>query len=115
MNNTEKLLRAFIEASGYEIEEVHTKTYGHPRSLTGAEKGFGGVTVELEFQGDGLYKEVTRNVDYKVIKGDASNQKSWSICDKCNGTGSHIYAKSHCDCSKCDASGKVYHEKDTVL
>ncbi len=63
-----KLLRAFIEASGFDIEEVHTKTYGMTRELNQNEKMLGGVRGELEFQGNGLYKEVTRHIDYKVTK-----------------------------------------------
>tara|TARA_R110000850_G_C9746972_1_gene445014 strand:+ start:200 stop:583 length:384 start_codon:yes stop_codon:yes gene_type:complete len=52
MNNTDKLLRAFIEASGYEIEEVVTILDGQ----TVTEKGvtYGNQTVT--------------SIDYKVTK-----------------------------------------------
>jgi len=68
MTNEMKLLTALTEALGFEIEVVHTKTYGHARELNYNERCFGGATAELEFQGNGLYKEVTRHVDYKVTK-----------------------------------------------
>lgn len=35
MDNTEKLLRAFIEAQGYEIETMKTKISGYPDVITG--------------------------------------------------------------------------------
>ena len=68
MNDTHKLLLALIEASGFDVEKINSKTYGHARGLTYQERGFGGARPEMEFQGDGMYKEVTRHVDYKVTK-----------------------------------------------
>lgn len=70
MDNIIKLLKAIAEAQGYEVKTVHTKTYGHPRELTYNERSFGGIPkdLELEFIGDGLYKEVYRHIDYKVTK-----------------------------------------------
>ena len=67
-----KLLKAFIEASGFDVEEVDTKTYGQPRELHAGEKMFGGIKSDLEFQGDGLYREVTHHIDYKVTKKEVS-------------------------------------------
>lgn len=58
MNNTEKLLRAFIEASGYEIEEVKAEgecyVQGHTNPATGVPR---------------IHKlPATITTDYKVTK-----------------------------------------------
>jgi len=90
MTNEIKLLKAFIEASGYEIEEVNVPC----------------MPVEAE----GRFFGQNYKTDYKVTKQtkqDKLNQKRWVICDKCDGNGSHIFQKVHCDCSKCDGAGKV--------
>jgi hypothetical protein len=65
MNNTDKLLRAFIEASGFEIEEI---------------KGEGGV-VGLDSQGKVLRAVIT--VDYEVTKKKV-------ISFKCLDCGTHL-------------------------
>ena len=52
MNNTDKLLRAFIEASGYEIQEVTTIKDG--QSVSENDVIYGNVT--------------TTTTDYKVTK-----------------------------------------------
>ena len=57
MNNTEKLLRAFIEASGYEIES------------TLSTKGW-----ESETPGGEILKGSFDTIDYKVTKKDKSNK-----------------------------------------
>lgn len=51
MDNTEKLLRAFIKAQGYEIEEIES-----------TEKKFAG-----KYAGDDIYTD-TPTIDYKVTK-----------------------------------------------
>ena len=76
MNNTDKLLRAFIEASGYEIEGSIDISYGQV-----IKAGLWGVsaTANTEFKffpatdeiPESEYREVIRNVDYKVTKKDA--------------------------------------------
>ncbi len=53
MNNTEKLLRAFIEASGYEVEEVLV----NPRPLVCNDKPTNRMTYDY--------------IDYKVTKRSA--------------------------------------------
>jgi len=68
MTDEMKLLTALTEALGFEIEVVRTKTLGHARDLTYSEREFGGTRPLMEFQGDGLYKEVTMHVDYKVTR-----------------------------------------------
>ena len=60
MNNTDKLLRAFIEASGYEIEEVSL-------AKTKVPKGADIDTAQvIRISGDGLY--YTSGIDYKLTK-----------------------------------------------
>ena len=67
MNNTNKLLRAFIEAQGYEILEVRTKK-GRPYcSLASSPAG-----VEVRPFEDGLLHEF--NSDYKVTKSGKDNR-----------------------------------------
>lgn len=100
MNNTDKLLRAFIEASGYEVKDVHTKTYGHPRELKHSERMFGGMSAELEFQGNGMYKEVTRRLDYKITKKASSYIK----CNKCE---THLAYNSPLDACLCGNSNNL--------
>ena len=65
MNNTDKLLRAFIEASGYEIEETVTILDGQ----TVTEKGvtYGNQTVT--------------SIDYKVTKKVADSNAHQVIFD----------------------------------
>ena len=92
MNNTDKLLRAFIEASGYEIRETATAASINDRNYAIAK----GCTFDPAL-----------NYDYRVTKKGEVKAKSWAICDKCKGSGSYIYAKAHCDCSNCDGTGKV--------
>lgn len=66
MNNTDKLLRAFIDASGYEIEEVTT-----------TQKMFRMENIN----GDGVPKanklpECTiNNIDYKITKRDDAQRR----------------------------------------
>ena len=71
MNNTDKLLRAFIEASGYEIEE----TIGNPTS-------------------NDPKSQFYLNFDYKVTKKASSYIK----CNKC---GTHLAYNSPLDACLC--------------
>ena len=60
MNNPDKLLRAFIEASGFDVQEIKEEFY----------KGeFKGLSTEIH----------ERVVDYKVTK-----KAKVLHCDKCN-------------------------------
>ena len=68
MNKLEKKLDALIHALGFDVETLNTKTYGHARELNHSERMFNGTRGELEFQGEGLYKEVTRHTNYKLTK-----------------------------------------------
>ena len=64
MNNTDKLLRAFIEASGYEIEEV--RTLSPPCKVASnidPETGLMRYVAALDF-------ERGYSIDYKVTKKD---------------------------------------------
>ena len=71
MSDLEKKIDALIDALGFDIETIKTKTYGCSRKLTYNEQSFGNPRVELEFQGEGLYKEVTRHTDYKATNRDS--------------------------------------------
>ncbi len=65
MNNTDKLLRAFIDALGYEIEEVNL-------ARTRVPKGTDIDTAQvIRISGDGLY--YTGGIDYKVTKKDVGS------------------------------------------
>jgi hypothetical protein len=96
MNNTEKLLRAFIKASGYEIERLRTGDVrcdcykSNPSSqsfLSGCHKCQGtGVT-------HGLY-------DYKLTKRPSSYIK----CNKC---GTHLSYNSPLDACLCGNSNNL--------
>jgi len=103
MNNTEKLLRAFIEAQGYEIE---TLLDYEERDMTEVEamahnKGFGCATgyrlltetnsQKLLIDDNGNYKGVLIEpiVDYKVTKDDVDYRellvKYISLVGSCEG------------------------------
>ena len=69
----DKLLRAFIEAQGYEIEEVNNITFG--KTITAGDWGCSAATdKEFEFfpatgvMTQAVYREVIRTTDYKVTK-----------------------------------------------
>ena len=73
MNNTEKLLRAFIEASGYSIESELIVTFGE--SIKAGSWGVSAAAKgEYEFfpandeMKEAEYREVIRTIDYKVTK-----------------------------------------------
>ena len=73
MNNTEKLLRAFIEASGFDIERNVDISYGQTfkagswgsRAATSIEFKFFPATDEMP---EAEYREVIRTTNYKVTK-----------------------------------------------
>ena len=58
MNNTEKLLRAFIEASGYEVEEIVTT------SVFGSAE----VPTKEEFISGMCGPTIVEAIDYRVTK-----------------------------------------------
>lgn len=76
MNNTDKLLRALIDALGFEVDRVVSVSYG--RTI---QAGHYSVTAnpntEYEFfpatnqMPHAEYKEVIRSVDYKVTKKES--------------------------------------------
>ena len=103
MNNTDKLLRAFIEASGFEIEEV-SNTY-----ISGIK--YGGDAPLIPFT---PMDKVTTSIDYKVTKKDegalsyGTNGDEYTILF-CNRGGHHTNGSNACGgdygvCSKCDQS-----------
>lgn len=73
MNNTDKLLRAFIEASGYETEGSIDISYGQVikaglwgvSAAANTEFKFFPATDEMP---EAEYREVIRTTDYKVTK-----------------------------------------------
>jgi hypothetical protein len=68
MNNTEKLLRAFIEASGYDVREVFTRErLGSPVTLDDHPIQLADGCV-WEFIGDGEYQIHIESYEYKVTK-----------------------------------------------
>jgi len=69
MNNTEKLLRAFIEASGYEIEEVTVNT--PTRTISHFDVNNDGLPVFID--------SLEPIIDYKVAK------KKVQVCFDING------------------------------
>ncbi len=80
MNNTDKLLRAFIEASGYEIEKTVDDKSTPISKQSGIEKikDTKGKGLLFNYNGyvrgkDGCYYiEPSYNVDYKVTKKEKS-------------------------------------------
>lgn len=92
MNNTHALLLAFIEASGYEVEEVGTVIKGH------------------HMQGMGMDNKPTTwttpdtiETAYKVTKKGEGK----GVCPLCNGRKGHHKFKTFVECSYCDGSGEV--------
>ena len=100
MNNTDKLLRAFIEASGFEIEEiedyqerkinkVQASKYFSPRPY-GSDKAIRVLVTKPGVQAyliddNGMYTETlsSPNIDYKVTKSKANTKsRHCVICNK---------------------------------
>ena len=75
MNNTDKLLRAFIEASGFDVEEVITKQ-------------------ELISPESPIFNRTIETIDYKVTKKRSGGIK----CTKC---GTHLAHSKPLDSCLC--------------
>lgn len=71
MNNTEKLLRAFIEASGYDVKEDN-KTFVNGE-LWGVKYSFIPTTID---------DVVTHSTDYKVTKRNPTKRLDVPLCKK---------------------------------
>jgi len=67
MTNEMKLLRAFIEASGFDIKEIDNATYGEVVPIGKMAIGCGNKQWKY-FPDESVYKEVLGVVDYKVTK-----------------------------------------------
>jgi hypothetical protein len=95
MNNTDKLLRAFIEASGFEIETLVDRKET-PISKQLGEYGIAscdryGKINDLVINGDGSYKRgddecyylrASLDIDYKVTKKPCGNLSGEDIKNK---------------------------------
>ena len=96
----DKLLRAFIEASGFDIKEqfrvyvsgVYIRTQDHKE----------------EGQSDNQFS-VRNEIDYKVTKRPVKDD-GLITCNGCDGSGIWIAAKTVSDCNKCDGTGKIKNE-----
>lgn len=91
MNNTEKLLRAFIEASGYYVEEVTETNKIYLAESLGSK---GAPLANM------LPEHIIKTTDYKVTKKDKIKFK----CKKC---GTHLGCNAPLDSCLCKSSDNL--------
>ena len=92
--NNDKLLRAFIEASGFEVEEVRTRTH-HSQSY------YNGV-ITRESSWDTDYKVTKTKLQQGLDDNKISEPKPRrEICKECNGSGIIITHKCVSPCPSC--------------
>lgn len=92
MNNTEKLLRAFIDASGYEVEETHTSLDDFAISdWNNKWRNANAISIP---------SKPVATIDYKVTK-KALPPITYHHCQKC---GTHIGKGNPLDSCLCKTS-----------
>ena len=100
MNNTHALLLAFIEASGFEVEEV----VSYP-GFGEAINEHGNASLDDKLAGNARAPYI---LDFKVTEFKfTKNGENKRACPLCNGKkGLHKF-KTFVECPYCDGSGKV--------